>query len=400
MRPDSAGDRTSTAPGATPPLVPPLALAGPAGAGGAGGTAAGTGGGRSRVSGRRTVQVVLGIGLAAALLGWALPHFAHTTWPDVWHVLSSVPATTALGLMLMMVASLWLYTFTLTGSLTRLGHLHALILNVCGSSVGNLLPAGGAAGAAVTYKLLRSWGFTRREISTSIIVTGVWNLLARLALPLVGITVMIFGAGQLNPAILDAAAVGAIGGVLVLGLFISVLVSERAANRVGHLLESAVRPFRGRRKGTDVGFGLHVIDQRERVMSVVRAGWLPMTFGLVGFFGMNYLLFWFCLNTVGVQLPFAYMFFAFTLSRLLTAVGVTPGGVGVSETGVAALLVGWGADPAEATAGVVLYSLYVHFFEVPLGAVGWVFWTLSRKTRPADALRDEPEAATDELRAG
>ena len=68
-----------------------------------------------------------------------------------------------------------------------------------------------------------------------------------------------------------------------------------------------------------------------------------MTFGLVGFFGMNYVLFWFCQNTVGVQLPFAYMFFAFALSRLLTSVTVTPGGLGVSETGVAALLVGWGA---------------------------------------------------------
>ena len=42
-------------------------------------------------------------------------------------------------------------------------------------------------------------------------------------------------------------------------------------------------------------------------------------FGLVGFFGMNYLLFWFCQNTVGVQFPFAYMFFAFALSRRLTA---------------------------------------------------------------------------------
>jgi uncharacterized membrane protein YbhN (UPF0104 family) len=97
---------------------------------------------------------------------------------------------------------------------------------------------------------------------------------------------------------------------------------------------------------------------------------------------MNYLLFWFCQNTVGVQFPFPYMFFAFALSRLLTSVTVTPGGVGVSETGVAALLVGWGANPAQATAGVVLYSLYVHFLEVPLGALGWLAWWASPKVEP------------------
>ncbi len=44
----------------------------------------------------------------------------------------------------------------------------------------------------------------------------------------------------------------------------------------------------------------------------------------------------------------------------------------------------WGANPAQATAGVVLYSLYVHFLEVPLGLLGWVGWWLSPKTVPAD----------------
>ena len=52
-----------------------------------------------------------------------------------------------------------------------------------GSSVGNLLPGGGAAGLAATYTICRSWGFSRRDISTSAIVTGVWNVLARVALP-------------------------------------------------------------------------------------------------------------------------------------------------------------------------------------------------------------------------
>jgi hypothetical protein len=48
------------------------------------------------------------------------------------------------------------------------------------------------------------------------------------------------------------------------------------------------------------------------------------------------------------------------------------------------VLVGWGADPAQATAGVVLFSLYTHFFEVPLGVLGWVLWLVSPKKEPAD----------------
>jgi len=332
---------------------------------------------------RRVIQVVIGLGLAAGLLGWGLPRVAHTTWGAVWHVLEQVPPTTAVGLMLIMMAGLWLYTFTLTGSLPGLGHLKALIVNVSGSAVGNVLPGGGAVGVAATYKQLRSWGFTRKDVSTSVIVTGVWNVMARLILPVIGIIAMLLGAGQLNPAVMRAAAAGAIGGIVVLGVFISVLSSEQMARRVGGMLEAVVRPFR-RGRDSQVGFTRHVVEQREQTIAVVRSGWLQMTFGLVAFFGMNYLLFWFCLNTVGVQLPFAYMFFAFALSRLLTSVGVTPGGVGISETGVAALLVGWAAMPAQATAGVVLYSLYVHFFEVPLGALGWLAWLATPRQGAAD----------------
>ena len=35
---------------------------------------------------------------------------------------------------------------------------------------------------------------------------------------------------------------------------------------------------------------------------------------------------------------------------LLTAVGITPGGIGITETGTAAALVAFGANPAEAGA--------------------------------------------------
>lgn len=337
-----------------------------------------------RVTWVRALQVVAGLGLAVGLLGWALPHFAHTTWGDVWAVLRGIPLTTASGLFLLMVLGLWLYTFTFTGSLPRLPHVKAFIVNVSGSAVGNLLPAGGAAGAAATYKQLRSWGFTRRAISTSLIVTGVWNVLARLLLPIVGIALMIFFAGDLNPAVMRAASAGAIGGTALLALFITMLVSARACQRIARFAERALGflPFV---RHAEPSLSQHVMDQRTQTISVVRRGWLSMTFGLVGFFGMNYLLFWFCQNTVGVQFPFPYMFFAFALSRLLTSVTVTPGGVGVSETGVAALLVGWGANPAQATAGVVLYSLYVHFLEVPLGLLGWVGWWFTKKSPLPDA---------------
>lgn len=334
---------------------------------------------------KRIVSSVVGVALAVVLLWWALPHFAHTSWGAVWQALTAVPVLSVVGLFGLMIAGLWLYTFTFTGSLPGLSHARAMIVNVCGSSVGNLLPGGGAAGVAVTYSQLRSWGYSRRAISTSVIVTGVWNVLARVALPIVAVLAMLFGDGGLHPAVVSAATAGAAGGIALLVAFVAVLLSERAARVLGGMVARLLSWWRVRRGGRPASAEI-IVDMRRQMIDVVRYGWLPMTFGLVGFFGIYYVLFWFCLNATGVQLPFPFMFAAYAVSRLLTAVGVTPGGVGVTETATAALLVSWGAAPAQATAGVVLFSLYAHFFEVPLGMIGWLAWTMSPKVPHVDPV--------------
>lgn len=127
-----------------------------------------------------------------------------------------------------------------------------------------------------------------------------------------------------------------------------------------------------------------VRDVRHRTNDVVIHGWWSMTLGMVGFFGLYFVLWVLIMRGTGVMLPLGMLFAAFAIGRLLTAVGVTPGGLGVTETAAAATLVAWGAPPAAATAGVVLFSVFTHLMEVPLGALGWVLWTISPKSEVSD----------------
>ena len=109
--------------------------------------------------------------------------------------------------------------------------------------MGNLLPGGGAAGLAATYTICRSWGFSRRDISTSAIVTGVWNVLSRVALPLVAIVALTAGTEQrAGSASGRRHRRASISGVAILGVFVSVLASERAAVAIGHGIDRALRP--------------------------------------------------------------------------------------------------------------------------------------------------------------
>jgi uncharacterized membrane protein YbhN (UPF0104 family) len=344
---------------------------------------------RRRSRARVFLQAMLGLGLAAGLLVWGLPHFAHTSWPQVWQVLNRVPTTTALLLFGGVVLGLYCYTFTLTGSLPGLRHWQALIVNVAGSSVGNLLPGGGAAGLAATYTICRTWGFSRRDISTSAIVTGVWNVLSRVALPVFAIVALSAGSNDDIPKPLhNAAVVGSLTGLTVLGAFVAILASERAAVAIGHAVDWVVAPLvRRGRPGSRVSVRQLVIDLRARISGVVRNGWLSMTLGLVGFFGVYFVLFLLCMRTTGVHLPLGQLFAAYAIGRLLTTVGVTPGGLGVTESATSVALVAWGAEPAAAVAGAVLFSLFTHLMEVPLGAIGWLAWTLSPKVPPHEEPR-------------
>jgi uncharacterized membrane protein YbhN (UPF0104 family) len=334
----------------------------------------------------QVAQAMLGMVLAIVLVIWWLPRVAKTTWGAVFLTLGNVGFGSVLMLFGLMCLGLWCYTFTLTGSLPGLRHVQAIIVNLCGSAAGNLFPGGGAAGVAVSYAALRSWGFSRPAISTSIIVTGVWNLLARMILPVTALTALLVAGGELPSVVVRGGLVGAFTGLALLALFVAALASERVTrwlgltvNRLLHALRRRDKPFR------EVGVEELITDQRTRIVTVVRHSWVKMTFGMVAFFVVYFILFWQGMRVVGLQLPFPHLFAAYAVGRLLSAIGVTPGGVGVTEGGAVAVLVAFGADPAQALSGTVLFSLCTHVMEVPLGMLAFLAWAGSHKSAPTSS---------------
>lgn len=347
-----------------------------------------------KATGKQVLQAVLGLALAAVILVFGLPWFGQTAWHEIGHHLDRVGWANALELFGLVVLGLWLYTFTLTGSLPGLTHLKALIVNVAGSAAGNLLPGGGAAGVAASYLMLRSWGFTRAAISTSVIVSGVWNVVARMAMPLLGVA-MLSSTDALPRGVRRGAFTGGIVGLVVIAIFVAILVSPHMTERFGawaqRRLGDRIDARRGRRGKGHVDLRHVLVDQRRRLASVTATGWLPMTVGVVGFLGVYFVLFWRTMDAVGVDLSLGKLFAAYAVGRLLTAVGVTPGGLGITEAGTLAVMVAWGADKPAAAAGVLVFAIFTHLLEVPLGAMGWLAWFVMPKV-PLSGRADAPSA--------
>ena len=164
---------------------------------------------KSRV--RWAIEILLSVSVVVAIFVVVLPRVTGSSYAEVWNVLGALGPEQILLLTAVWLVNMATYTGVLTNSLPGLTHPQAFVANLSSSAVSNVLPFGGAAGVGATYLMYGSWGFTASETTRSILVSGVWNVFAKLALPVVALVMLSFT----HEATIAVATVAAIGvGVL------------------------------------------------------------------------------------------------------------------------------------------------------------------------------------------
>ena len=126
--------------------------------------------------------------LVAAIFGFAVPRFGSyrsvwasmnaMTWPQVLLVAAAAAAS---------MASAWVMICSVLPSI-RLRE--AAVVNLGSNAVANTLPAGGALAMGVSWAMLSSWGISTAEYVLYTLVSGIWNVFARLGLPVLALLVL------------------------------------------------------------------------------------------------------------------------------------------------------------------------------------------------------------------
>ena len=98
------------------------------------------------------------------------------------------------------------------------------------------------------------------------------------------------------------------------------------------------------------------------------------------------------LRNMGVseqEISTAEVFAVFSFSRLLSAVPITPGGVGVIDLGYIGGLAAFdSAEKAQIVAAVLLFRALTYGVQIPIGGFTYIIWRLKRDwRRPEDAAR-------------
>jgi uncharacterized membrane protein YbhN (UPF0104 family) len=304
-------------------------------------------------------------------------------WGLIGATLGGISLRVGLGLALLWAVGLVAHSFVLTAALPGLSRRRALTLSLTGSAVSNVVPFGGALGVALNLTMVRAWRFQRGAYATYVMVTNVWDVLAKLVLPVVAVVLVSVAGALPSSALRVAAAVGALVVVSVVAAGAAVLHSPRPAVVAAHLVGSASRRLRlGRPAGQPERA---VLDARERVRRIVAARWPQLTLGMVAYLVLQAALLWCCLRAVGLTLPVHAVAAAFATDRVLSVIPLTPGGAGFAELGTAATLIGLGADPLGVAAGVLLYRAFTFLLEIPVGGVWLGCWLALRRGTPVGA---------------
>ena len=357
--------------------------------------------GHRRSRGRKILRTAISLGLVAAIFGFALPHFAsyHSVWASLqamtWPRVLLVAVTAAISM-----ATGWII---IPAVLPTVRLRQAAVVNLGSNAVANTLPAGGALAMGVSWAMLSSWGVSTADYVLYTLVSGIWNVLARLGLPVLALLILLT-ATRPDATLIVAAGVGLALLVALAAGFTLLLRSESFALQAGRLLERGAcagsrvlrRPPPRRVAESLAGFRVRasglLAERSWRISAAALAGNLSL-----------WLVLLVCLRGVGLsqaQVSWQASLAAYAFVRLLTALPVTPGGLGITELGlVGALAAGGGpAIGAQVTAAVLLYRAVTYLPPIPLGALACLAWRHTpgfiRRSEKAEPAAEVVEAIT------
>jgi uncharacterized protein (TIRG00374 family) len=313
--------------------------------------------------------------LVTVVFAVVLPRIAD--YAAVWDVITGLGTAAALALAAATTLNVVTYAPPWMAAVPGLGFRRAMVLTQSSTALSVVVPGGDAVGIAVSYAMLRGWGFENRSVAVAVLVTGAWNQFVNVGLPVLALALLLLSGGS-DPLLLTA---GLIGIAVIVAATAAIAVAMRAdaqARGVGELAQKlANRLLRVARRAPRTGWGEALVRVRGETIDLVARRWAALTaatlVGHLAVFGVLLV----ALRATGVsaaEVSWIEALAAWGLVRMLTAIPLTPGGVGVVELGLATALVGFGASNAEAVAAVLLYRVLTVVPTLVLGGVLGLTW--------------------------
>ena len=324
----------------------------------------------ARIKPTHVIIGVLGIAIVAGTFLVVLPEVA-----SYRSVIAQFRQLTPIELVVLVgFAVLNIVTFAppLQAALPGLGFWRALSSSQISAAFSHAVPAGDALGMGAQVALYRRWGFGPQPIAVALTLVGAANAVFFVILPPLGLVLLQFD-GERRTGLFVIAIGALIALIVIVGVVVRSIRDAGAARSAGTTAARFASPLlRLLRRGPAGDWGQHVVEFRAEAIVVLRQRWLGL---LAATLASNIAVFACVIVALRVcgadaaQLSWQEILVAWSLTRLLLMIPITPGGIGFVELGMTGLLVAFGGDHTAVVAGVLLERALTFLPPIVLGII-------------------------------
>jgi uncharacterized protein (TIRG00374 family) len=256
---------------------------------------------------------------------------------------------------------------------------------------------GGAVGTGMRIHMFTNWGIPHLTIASSIIATAVFPSFTTWGLPsvllvgpviagtatsvqtlavAVGVPLILFSAAFWWAALRTSTMFAYVGRFTA---FVRLVLLRRIPFRF-HNVRAAVE------RTQPLTFS---VEMRDGLVDLLRARWKHILFASVSTLAAGFTCLWtsaVVFNVEGLTLREALVSFA--LVRVVIALSPIPGGTGLAELGLIALLEKAGVPTIDATGATLLYRFLTWFLPMIVGTVCWWRYSHQRQEKSDGTVRD------------
>ena len=319
--------------------------------------------------------------LITILIIGTLSIFQHEVLLDTWNRLTSLHPVTFLPLAIAAIVMITARAAFLASCSPGITLRQAAVADQSALAAGyGIALGGGAVGTGMRIHMFSAYGLTPLQISASIIATAVVPSFTTWGLPMVLLAIPTI-AGTAS----DIQQLAVITGTLLISVSIlfwwGALRTPKVflvVGRVGYIIRAILLrrlPQRLKRarviieRTEPTAFSA---EMRTALISLLRTRWYLILLSSAGTRAAGYICLWTSATVFGAQgLEWHEALIAFSLIRVLIALSPIPGGTGIAEIGLIALLERAGVSTIDAAGTTILYRFLTWFIPIVVGTVCW-----------------------------
>jgi len=304
----------------------------------------------------------------------------YLVFPSLAAVFDSFPKLTSLDpIWFTLAVAFQVAHFTCTIALQRIALRTTAWFSVTtsqlsGNAISLIVPGGAAFGAATQFRMLAAAG---NDPATSVAGLTAFSLLGiagLLALPIFVLPAILAGTPIAN-GLEHAALLGLAAFVLFAGFGALVLTLDGPLRWAGGVIE-AVRNRLKRKAAPMTGLPERLVFERNRIRTVLGKRWRAALLLSSGRLAFDFGTLLACIRATGVKPNPSLVLLAYAVAGLLALIPITPGGLGIVEAGLSALLILAGVPGVDAVVATLAYRIISYWLPILVGPFAYFAFRL------------------------